>query len=94
MNTVHLSGLWNLYVCQAQLSIITHVCHQESLQEGTLISLHVCFKMNQTVVDALIVSMICLTHSDKYILANDRHIAVADHFVLLWALVLLCGTLQ
>ena len=37
--------------------------------------------------DALIVSMICSPHSDKYILGNDRHIAVADHFVFLWVLV-------
>ena len=69
-----------------------------SLQEGALISLCVCFKMNHTVVERVmycLVSMICSPHSDKYILGNDRHTAVADHFVFLWVLVLvLCGALQ
>ena len=69
-----------------------------SLQEGALISLCVCFKMNETVVEHVMYwldSMICSPHSDKYILGNDRHIALADHFVFLWVLVLvLCGTLQ
>ena len=88
MNTVHLSELWNLYDCQAQLSIITHVCHQERVFKKVPF---VCLFQDESnccwTCDALIVNMICSTHSDKYILGNDRHIAVADHFVFLWVLV-------
>ena len=64
-------------------------------QEGTLISSCVCFKMNQTVVKHVVHwlgSTICSTHSDRCTLANDRQIAVADHFVFLWVSAL-CGTL-
>ena len=59
-----------------------------SLQEGALISLCVCFKMNHTVVEHVVYwldSMISSTHS-------DRQIALADHFVFLWVSAL-CGTL-
>ena len=67
MNTVHVSGLWNLYDCQAQLSTVTHVCHHKKVPSFS--SCVCCFKMNQTVVEHVVYwldSMISSTHSDKY----------------------------
>ena len=50
MNTVHVSGLWNLYDCQAQLSAVTHVCHHKKVPSF----LHVFVSRNQTVVEHVV----------------------------------------
>ena len=52
------------------------------------------FSLEGTLSEHQLDSMICSTHLDKYTLANDRHIAIADHFVFIWVSVLLCGTLE
>ena len=67
MNTVHVSGLWNLYDCQAQLSTVTHVCHHKKVP--SFLHVFVSIKMNQTVVEHVVYwldSMISSTHSDKH----------------------------
>ena len=55
-------------------------------QEGTLISSCVCFKMNQTVVEH-VVYWLDIFNPIQTSMTNDRHIALADHFVFLWVLV-------
>ena len=90
MNTVHLSGLWNLYDCQAQLSIITHVCCHKRVPSFLHVFVSRWIK--------LLLNMQCYVWIAWYLqpiqtsTTNDRHIALADHFVFLWVSAL-CGTL-
>ena len=90
MNTVHLSGLWNLYDCQAQLSTVTHVCHHKKVPSFLHVFVSRWIK--------LLLNMWCIDWIAWYLqpiqtsTTNDRHIALADHFVFLWVSAL-CGTL-
>ena len=90
MNTVHVSGLWNLYGCQAQLSTVTHVCHHKKAPSFLHVFVSRWIK--------LLLNMWCIDWRAWYLqpvqtsMTNDRHIALADHFVFLWVSAL-CGTL-
>ena len=85
MNTVHVSGLWNLYDCQAQLSTVTHVCHHKKVPSFLHVFVSRWIK--------LLLNMWCIDWIAWYLqpiqtsTTNDRHIALADHFVFLWVLV-------